>query len=131
MGDMYASYVTQRHPWDSSREEEAIRRALRKDLRTHAGQRVLAEQIGIGRSALRKFLDMSLPGQDTMEKLREWLQDRPEPEVPPGAVALAILAKEFPAPRRVWARRQLAQRLLELLGKAGVKVPAWVREEVA
>jgi hypothetical protein len=128
---MYASYVTKRHPWDSSREEEAIRRALRKDLRTQAGQRVLAEQIGIGRGALRKFLDMSLPGHDTMEKLRDWLQDRPEPEVPPGAVALTILAKEFPAPRRVWARRQLAQRLLELLGKTGVKAPAWVREEIA
>ncbi len=26
--NMYASYVTKRHPWDSSREEEAIRRAF-------------------------------------------------------------------------------------------------------
>jgi len=127
---MYATYVTRRHPWDSSREEEAIRRALRKDLSTHSGQRILATQIGIGRGALRKFIAMSLPGEDTMEKLREWLQDRPEPDVPPGAVALSILAKEFPARRRVWARRQLAQRLKELLDRAGARVPGWVQEEV-
>lgn len=117
-------------PFDTAREHEALRRILRRELRT-TGQRTLAPEVGIGRGALRKFLAMSTPGDDTLDRLREWSNHRPAADVAPGAVALAVLAGDFPAPRRVWARRQIARRIGELLSKVGVAIPSWLEEETS
>jgi hypothetical protein len=120
--------AAQRDPFDTVREHEALRGILRRELRT-AGQRTLAPEIGIGRGALRKFLAMSTPGHDTIDRLREWSEDRPAVDVAPGSVALAVLAGSFPAPRRAWARRQIARRVAELLSKVGAGTPSWLAEE--
>jgi len=127
---MAGRHTTGRDPFETAHEDEAIRRILKREL-LNAGQRTLAPEIGIGRGALRKFLEMSTPGPHTLERLREWSQDREEEPVASGSVALAVLAREFPAPRRVWARRLIARRVAELLSKVGVDLPSWVQEEAS
>ena len=117
-------------PWhvERVREMEALRAVLRAELR-HTPQRKLAELVGISRSALRKFLAMSEPGEATLERIRQWCEDRPEPRLPPGVVALAVLVSRLPAPERLRARRQIAARLAEQYAEAGMAVPEWVEGE--
>lgn len=109
-------------------EAEALRLLLRRELR-HMPQHLLAPIIGISRSSLRKFLALSEPTAETRRRLREWAMDRPEPAVPPGAVGLAMLAGEFPAPRRMWARRRLLQVLYAMHVELSQQPPGWIIEE--
>ena len=110
------------------REAERLRRLLRRELR-HMPQHLLAPLIGISRSSLRKFLALSEPTRETRRRLREWAMDRPEPDTPLGAVGLAILAGEFPAPRRLWARQRLLQALHDMHVELDRQPPGWIVEE--
>ncbi len=101
---------------------------LRRELR-HTPQRLLAALVGIDRNSLRKFLALSDPAPETWARLREWARDRPEPDPPPGSVALALLAAGFPAPERLAARRGLARALLQLHVGADRQPPGWLVEE--
>ncbi len=111
-------------------EEESQRIVLRRELRTLT-QRLLAALIGISRGSLRKFLGMSAPSSETRERIQHFCADRPEPVVPPGMVALAILAQEFRAPDRARARRRMAEYLLQLFAECGDQPPPWLIDEVA
>jgi hypothetical protein len=119
-----------RRTWEQVRREEAVRRLLRRELR-HLPQRLLAALVGIDRNSLRKFLALSTPEPATWRRLREWAEDRAPAEPAPGAVALALLAGEFPAPRRLWARRRLAATLHELYVELDRHPPAWLAEELS
>lgn len=114
---------------ERARVAEGQRLVLRAELR-HLPQRILAPIIGISRGSLRKFLAMSVPGRATRVCIRQWCADRPEPDVPLGAVALALLAREFRVSLRPAVRRRLAQTLAELFVEAGTQPPPWLREEV-
>lgn len=105
---------------------ERIRQALRRELRVHSGQLALAQEIGIARGSLRKFVDMqSIPLPANMDRLREWAADRPEIWTPIGAVCLATLVLDLvPAEARAPARRHLARELAALYARAGQPVPA-------
>ena len=111
------------------REDEAHRIILRRELRSLT-QRILAPLIGISRGSLRKFLAMSTPDAPTRERIREWCADRPEPDTPPGMVALAILAREFRASKRAWAREQLGEVLAALIAECGDQPPPWIVDEL-
>lgn len=109
---------------------EALRLAVRRELRVHRGQRALARLIGVSRGSLRKFVEMrSLPVPENLEKIREWAADRPRVRAPLGAVALAMLAGDVPAGARLRLRRRLAGEVARACAEEGVEVPAWVREE--
>lgn len=120
---------SERRALERARVMEAQRILIRRELRT-LPQRLVAPMIGISRGALRKFLAMSNPGPTTRERVRQWCADRPEPDTPPGAVALALLAREFRAPDRVAARRRLVALLVEIFAEAGDQPPRWLVEEV-
>lgn len=111
-----------------TREAERLRLLLRRELR-HMPQHLLAPIIGISRSSLRKFLALSEPTRETRRRLREWAMDRPEPHVPLGVIGLAVLAGEFPAPKRLWARRRLLQVLYQLHIELDQQPPGWIIEE--
>lgn len=116
--------------WEQVGREEAVRRLLRRELR-HLPQRLLAPLVGIDRNSLRKFLALSAPEPATWRRLREWAADRAPAEPAPGAVALALLAGEFPAPRRLWARRRLAAALHDLYVELDRQPPPWLAEELS
>jgi len=107
---------------------ESLRRTLQEAVRQN-GQHVTALRIGIPRAVLRKALAMSNPRPATLERMREWALDFPEPAVAEGTVGLAILANEFPAKYRLWARRRLAQTLAAMHSAAGHPPPEWLIEE--
>lgn len=110
--------------------EEKIRQVLRRELRTHNGQRSLARLIGVGRTVIRKFVEMrSVPTAENMRKITEWVEDRPEVAVPLGSLCLAALVAELDAGRRYAARRELAQVLLILHQSQDQDVPEWLRDE--
>lgn len=110
---------------------ESLRRAVRRELRVHRGQRALARLIGVSRGTLRKFVEMrSLPTHENLEKIRDWANDRPEVRAPLGSVALAVLADGLPAPSRLQARRDLARTLSAVYAEAGEVLPAWIEEEL-
>lgn len=110
---------------------EEIRQALRRELRTHAGQRSLARVVGVGRAVIRKLVEMrSVPQHWHMQRLREWAADRPVAETPAGAVSLALLVADLPAPERYAARLRLAEEVTRLYAQSGVEVPAWLAHEV-
>jgi hypothetical protein len=110
--------------------EEAVRRLLRREL-LHLPQRLLSPLVGIDRNSLRKFLALSRPEPATWRRLRAWAADHPPAEPAPGAVALALLAGEFPAPRRLWARRRLADALHDLYVELDRQPPPWLAEELS
>lgn len=107
---------------------ESLRRTLLSAVRQN-GQHVTALLIGIPRAVLRKALAMSNPRPATLERMREWSLDFPDPEVAAGTVGLWILAEEFPAQHRLWARRRLAQTLAAMHSAAGHPPPEWLLEE--
>jgi hypothetical protein len=119
-----------RRSWEQVRREEGIRQLLRRELR-HLPQRLLAPLVGIDRNSLRKFLALSKPEPVTWRNLREWAEDRLPAKPAPGAVALALLAGEFPAPKRLWARRRLAAALHDLYVELDRHPPPWLAEELS
>jgi len=111
---------------------ERLRQMLRREVRTHAGQRVVARDVGVHREVLRKFVEgQSTPTSQTIELMQDWAGDRPEYSVPLPLVALAILAEEVPAPARASFRKQIAQLLASRLQAANCDVPSWVHDELA
>lgn len=121
---------TERRALERVRRAEAVRLLLRRELR-RLPQRLLAPLIGIDRSSLRKFLALAEPQRDTWRRLEEWTRDRPEAPTPLGAVALAILASELPAPHRLRARRRLAEALMRQYVELDRQPPPWLVEEMA
>ena len=110
---------------------EELRQALRRELRTHRGQLALARMIGVGRSVVRKLLEMrSVPEAANLDRLREWEADRPAVETPAEVVCLAVLMEGLPPDARYGARLELAETLASLYGRAGAKVPRWLALEV-
>jgi hypothetical protein len=110
---------------------EELRQALRRELRTHSGQLALARMIGVGRSVVRKLLEMrSVPEPRNLDRLREWAADRPAVETPFGVVCLAVLVEDMPPAARYGARLELAETLTRLYGQTGADVPQWLGLEL-
>lgn len=109
-------------------ELEALRTTVREAVRRN-GQHLVAGLIGITRSVLRKFLAMSEPTPPSLARMREWCLNRPEPEVAPERVSLAVLAAGFPSEHRVWARRRIAHELGAMYVQIGVSPPGWLEQE--
>jgi hypothetical protein len=107
---------------------ESLRRTLLSAVRRN-GQSLTALLIGIPRAVLRKALAMSNPRPATLERMREWALDFPDPEIAAGTVGLSVLAEEFPAQHRLRARRRLAQTLAAMHSAAGHPPPEWLLEE--
>jgi hypothetical protein len=107
---------------------ESLRRTLLEAVRQN-GQHVTALLIGIPRAVLRRALAMSNPRPSTLERIREWALDFPDPEIAAGTVALAVVANEFPAPHRLWARRRLAQTIAAMHSACGHPPSEWLIEE--
>ena len=118
----------ERRELERARVAESRRAALRRGLQA-VPQRLLAALVGISRGSLRKFLDGSSPSRAARRRIREWCADQPEPNTAPGAIAFNLLASEFPASRRGWARRQLAGFLIRLHEEAGQHPQAWLMDE--
>jgi len=111
---------------------EALRQALRRELRTHSGQRQLASMIGVSRSVIRKFLELrSIPTPENLATLEAWSEDRPAVSVPAGAVCVALLAGDLEPCLRSRARSRLAEALAEIYRDSIHPVPAWVRNELS
>jgi hypothetical protein len=111
-----------------ARVAESRRAAIRRGLRS-VPQRLLAALVGISRGSLRKFLDGSSPRSEARQRIREWCADQPEPHTESGAIALNLLASEFPAPRRGWARRHLVEFLIRLHEESKQHPQAWLMDE--
>lgn len=110
---------------------EELRQVIRRELRTHCGQLALARIIGVGRSVVRKLLEMrSVPEPANLDRLREWAADRPSAETPLAVVCLAVLVEGLPAGDRYRARLELAQTLTRLHEETGTEVPQWLTQEV-
>jgi transcriptional regulator with XRE-family HTH domain len=110
---------------------EELRQALRRELRTHRGQLALARMIGVGRSVVRKLLEMrSVPEPRNLDRLHEWAADRPAVETPFDVVCLAVLVEDLPPDARYGARLELAEMLTRLYGQAGADVPQWLGLEL-
>jgi hypothetical protein len=110
---------------------EELRQVIRRELRTHRGQQALARMIGVGRSVLRKLLEMrSVPVGANLDRLREWAADRPAAETPAGVVCLAMLVEGLPAGARYGSRLELAETLTRLHREAGSEVPRWLGLEI-
>lgn len=112
-------------------EEEALRGAVRRELRIHAGQRGLSRLIGVARSSLRKFVEMrSMPRGVNRKRIEHWAQNRPEYVPALGSVALALLVADLPAGDRLAGRRALADELAQVYQRAAQRVPEWLAEEL-
>lgn len=112
-------------------EEEGLRGAIRRELRTHAGQRRLSQVIGVARGCLRKFVEMrSFPRGPNLERIEHWAQDRPEYVPALGSVALALLVADLPAGERLAGRVALATELAQVYQRAGARAPEWLAEEL-
>ena len=110
---------------------EQLRQVIRRELRTHYGQLALARIIGIGRSVVRKLLEMrSVPEPENLNRLREWAADRPSAETPLAVVCLAVLIENLPPSARYRARLELAETLPRLHDESGVEVPQWLANEI-
>lgn len=111
---------------------EELRQAVRRELRTHCGQEALARMIGVGRAVIRKLVDMrSVPQDEHLDRIREWMADRPAVETDVGAVALALLVADLPAAERYRARFELAGELADAYRRVGVEVPQWLANDRA
>lgn len=112
-------------------ELEELRQALRRELRTHRGQQALARLIGVGRSVLRKFLEMrSVPEPRNLALIRDWSADRPAVVTPLGPVCLSVLVEDLPPAARYHARREIAAAIIRLYRQSGEEVPEWLTHEV-
>lgn len=112
-------------------EIEMLRQMVRRELRTHSGQRSLAREIGIHRTSLRKFAEgQSTPEPTNLAEIREWATDRPQIEMPLALLALAVLMDDLPPASRPAARQRFASLLFELYEQTGEGVPTWVTNEL-
>jgi transcriptional regulator with XRE-family HTH domain len=110
---------------------EELRQALRRELRTHMGQLALARIIGVGRSVVRKLLEMrTVPEPRNLDRLREWAADRPAVETPVEVVCLAVLVEDLPADARYDARLELAGMMARLYERADAEIPKWLTLEL-
>jgi len=110
---------------------EELRQVIRRELRTHCGQLALARIIGVGRSVVRKLLEMqSVPEPRNLDRLREWAADRPSAETPRAVVCLAVLMENLPPSARYRARLEVAETLTRLYGESGTEVPHWLANEL-
>ena len=113
------------------RRLEGLRQVLLRELEQHRGQRALAEIIGVGRSVIRKFIDMvCVPRGENLDKISDWAADRPEVTVTIGSVCLAVLPGDLPGEFRLEARRRIAAELAQVYGKAGMRLPDWILAEL-
>lgn len=77
--------------WSRARYLEALRMAVRRELRVHKGPRALADEMGIHRNSLRKFVDgQSEPWPGTLARIERWAGNRPAVEPPNGVAALFV-----------------------------------------
>lgn len=110
---------------------EELRQVIRRELRTHCGQLALARILGVGRSVLRKLLEMrSVPEPANLARLRDWAADRPAAETPLALVCLPVLVDNLPPGARYRARLELARTLTRLHEETGTEVPQWLIHEV-
>jgi hypothetical protein len=113
------------------RELEMLRRALRRELAVHGGQVGLAREIGVERIVIRKFLEMrTKPLPDNLQKLRDWVENRPPTFTPFGCVLLAALVRDLPSGSRAHTRRELADAMASNYQRAGESIPDWLRGEL-
>ncbi|MBB4635642.1 helix-turn-helix domain-containing protein [Longimicrobium terrae] len=112
-------------------EIEMLRQVVRRELRTHAGQRTLAREIGVHRTTIRKFAEgQSTPEISNLAEIREWASDRPRIEMPMALVALAVLMDDLPPASRPAARQRFASLLMDLYEETGEGIPTWVTDEL-
>ncbi len=110
---------------------ESLRQAVRRELRTHGGQRTLAKQLGLSRSVIRKFVEMrSVPAAENLQVIQEWAADRPDVETPLGSLCFAVLAAELSPALRYQARLRLAEALAEVYAGSDEAAPAWLAHEL-
>lgn len=113
-----------------ARRLESLRQAIRREVGVRSSLRSLAQQIGVDRGSLRKFLTMeSVPGVENLAKIEDWSEERPEVCTPLGAVALGLLVLDPPAPRRGPTREQLARVIAAAFADAKLPVPEWLDAE--
>lgn len=112
-------------------ELESLRQAVRRELRTHGGQRTLATALGLSRAVIRKFVEMrSVPTPENLQVLRDWAADRPDVETPLGPVCLALLAADVAPALRYEARLRLAEALAQICGRVDEPMHAWLAQEL-
>jgi transcriptional regulator with XRE-family HTH domain len=115
-----------------ARRLETLRQGIRREVKRQTSLRALAQQIGVDRGSLRKFLTMeSVPEWENLAKIEEWLENRAEVWTPLGAVTLGVLVLDLPGPRRGPARKQLARVLASAFTDAGLPLPDWLDAESA
>lgn len=113
------------------REIETLRQMVRRELRTHSGQRTLAREIGVHRETLRKFASgQSRPAEANLEDIREWAQNRPELRIPMAVIGLALLMEDLPPTRRPAARRRMVELMSDLYAETTEGTPTWVSDEL-
>lgn len=113
------------------RELETLRRALRRELAVHGGQVGLAREIGVDRIVIRKFLEMrTRPLPDNLQKIRDWVENRPATFTPFGCVLLAALVRDLPGGSRARTRHELAEAMASNYQRAGESIPDWLRSEL-
>ena len=113
------------------RELETLRRALRRELAVHGGQVGLAREIGVDRIVIRKFLELrTKPLPDNLQRIRDWVENRPPTFTPFGSVLLAALVRDLPGGSRACTRRDLADALASNYQRAGESIPDWLRNEL-
>lgn len=114
-----------------ARELETLRQMVRRELRTHGGQRSLAREVGVYREVLRKFAEgQSRPTGPNLDEIRDWAGNRPEIRIPMALVALALMVEDLPPARRPSARRRLAELMGDLYAQAGEGAPTWISDEL-
>ncbi|HEX8695741.1 MAG TPA: hypothetical protein VF746_25220 [Longimicrobium sp.] len=115
----------------AERELEALRSALRREIAVHRGLAGVAEEIGVGRIVLRKFLALeTVPIATHLSRIRDWAENRPPGSTPLASVLLAALTRDLPGTARSRVRRELAEALASGHHRAGDSVPEWVRSEL-
>ena len=106
---------------------EAVRRALRgRSLRT------VAKEIGMSPMGVSSFLEGGGPYAVSELKLMGWYLahgvDEPEPSAESVRVIRALLVDGFPPDERNAAAKKLADALMLVYRKAGLKPPAWIEK---
>ena len=106
---------------------EAVRRALRgRSLRT------VAKEIRMSTMGVSSFLEGGSPYAVNEMKLMEWYLvhgiDEPEPSAGTVRVIRALLVDGFPPEERDAGAKKLADAMMQVYRKAGLKPPAWMEK---
>jgi hypothetical protein len=112
---------------------------LRDSITVHvqaSSLRVVARQVGMSPSGLRKFLDGGLPYSKSRKKLYEWYhrqRGQLHSELTCGEISEAIgaLIQELPPERRARAMSDLVETLAGLYAQYADACPPWLVELVA